>query len=202
MVRPSIMTVFLVAVWTTMPCAGLAWGQIYKWTDHQGQVHFTDDPSRIPPQYRAGAIQYGTSSPAAPTAPSTPGEGQETTPDTASASPEQAPSPAEPRDRLGRGPEYWQGLARKWSAELQRQSAERDRLQLLFNYTQTLASNTRDVWDRGRLEAEVERLRTALVDIDQQIQRAQTMLQTTLPLEAVQAGANPEWLKEPAPPSR
>jgi hypothetical protein len=52
------------------------------------------------------------------------------------------------------------------------------------------------------LEAEVERLAKALVDIEQRIVQARTMLQTTLPLEAVQLGANPEWLKEPTPPSR
>jgi hypothetical protein len=83
---------------------------------------------------------------------------------------------------------------------LQQHVAERDRLQLLYNYTRDLANSTRDVWDRGRLAAEVERLGKALADIDQRIMQAQTMLQTTLPLEAVQLGANPEWLKEPTPP--
>jgi hypothetical protein len=85
---------------------------------------------------------------------------------------------------------------------LQQHTAERDRLQLLYNYTRTLADSTRDVWDRGRLEAEVERLRRALADVEQRIGQAQTMLQTTLPLEAARVGARPEWLKDPPPSSR
>jgi hypothetical protein len=80
--------------------------------------------------------------------------------------------------------------------------AERDRLKLLHDYTQNLANSTRDVWDRGRLAAEIRRLEDALTAIDQGIVRAQTMLQTTLPLEAVQLGADPAWLTELTPPTR
>jgi hypothetical protein len=202
MTRRSTTTVFRFAVWATLLYAGLAWGQIYKWTDRHGQVHFTDNPSRIPPEYRTNATAHGTSAPPVAAAPSAPGEDAAKALDPAPPPPSQAPSAAEPRDRLGRGPEHWRGLARQWSAALQQHLAERDRLQLLYNYTRTLADRTRDVWDRGRLEAEVERLEKALADVHQQIKEAQTMLQTTLPLEAVQLGANPDWLKEPPPPSR
>ncbi len=38
--------------------AGLAfaaplYGEMYRWTDEKGTVHFTDDPSRIPEKFRA-----------------------------------------------------------------------------------------------------------------------------------------------------
>jgi hypothetical protein len=98
---------------------------------------------------------------------------------------------------LGRGPAYWQALGRHWSAELARHAAELDRLQLLYHYTRGIADETRDVWARGRLEAEVERLEKGIVAVEKQIHEAQTMLQTTLPLEARRLGANPSWLNEP-----
>jgi hypothetical protein len=75
---------------------------------------------------------------------------------------------------------------------------ERDRLTLLYRYTRQLANSTRDVWDRGRLEAEKTRLEKAIAAVEAQINEAETMLQTTLPLEARRVGADPDWLKIPA----
>lgn len=201
MTQPWTSTVFQVALWATLLYAGLAWGQIYGWTDRSGQRHFTDNLSRIPSEYRARATLYRETSPALPDTPRTPSEDAAKAPEVSLAPPSQPQALAEPRDRLGQGPEYWRDRARKWSAELQQHMAERERLQLLYNHTRTLADSTRDTWDRGRLEAEVERLGKAIADIDQRIEQAQTMLQTTLPLEAIQLGANPEWLQDPTAPS-
>jgi hypothetical protein len=66
---------------------------------------------------------------------------------------------------------------------------------LLYNYTRSLASSTRDVFDRGRLHADIARLEKAIAESEAQIKEAETMLRTTLPLEARRLGANPEWLK-------
>ena len=197
----STLTVLQLVIGATMLWAGLVWGQIYRWTDGAGQVHFTDNPSRIPPEYRANTTVYSVTTPTTPEAPTPSGE-EAKAPAPLSAPPDQPQAAAGPRDRLGRGPEYWQARARQWITELQRHTAERDRLQLLYNYTRDLAHATRDVWDRGRLEAEVERLGRALADVEQRIVQARNMLHTTLPLEAIQLGANPEWLNEPTAPSR
>ena len=32
-----------------------AYGEMYKWVDEKGTVHFTDDPSTIPEKYRSDA---------------------------------------------------------------------------------------------------------------------------------------------------
>jgi hypothetical protein len=194
------MTVVQILCWSTVLGASLAWGQIYRWTDRQGAVHFTDDPSRIPPEQRPRATVYRPSPPAAPAPPATPGEDAAKALEAVSP-PGRPQGPAQPRDRLGRGPEFWRAQARKWSDDLRRHLAERDRLRLLYDYTRSLANSTRDVWARGRLEAEIERLGQALAEVDRRIEQAQTMLQTTLPLEAAQLGADPAWLKEPTPPS-
>jgi hypothetical protein len=100
-------------------------------------------------------------------------------------------------DRLGRGPDYWQQLAQQWSARLQQHIQERDRLQLMYNYTRHLASYTRDVFDRGQIQADSARLAKAIAEVEGLLKEAETMLHTTLPLEARRLGANPAWLKPP-----
>lgn len=184
-----------VTAWLCLLCVSLAWGQIYKGTDRQGNVYLTDDPSHIPPEYRT-RLEVHTSSP--PPEPDTAAPASDLP-----AAPAHDTPPAMPStDLLGRGPDYWQALGRQWSAELERHVAERDRLQLLYHYTRDLANETRDVWDRGRLETEVERLGKELTAVEKRIQEAQAMLQTTLPLEARRLGANPHWLKEQASAQR
>ena len=185
------MVAWLVAIWLSMCWVELAVGQLYKWTDRQGHVHFTDNPSRIPTEYRSQVKVEPVSPPpplAAPSEAPTPAS-----PD--AAAPSEPPAPVPPRDLLGRGPDYWQQLARQWSTKLQQSMHERDRLQLLYHYSRNLASSTRDVFDRGRLQADIVRLEKAMGEVEAQIREAETMLGTTLPLEARRLGANPDWLK-------
>ena len=188
------MLVWSIAGWLSVVWVGFAWGQIYKWTDRQGNMHFTDNPSRIPSEYRS-TVEVERASPAAP--PPAPTENISEAPPTDDTAAIERPAAAIPRDLLGRGPDYWQQLARQWSTQLQQHRHERDRLQLLYNYTRQLASNTRDVFDRGRLQADIARLEKAIAEVEAGIKEAETMLQTTLPLEARRLGANPDWLKPP-----
>jgi hypothetical protein len=178
---------FRIAIWLSVLWSGFAWAQIYKWTDAQGSVHLTDNPSRIPPEYRSRVVVEQATAPASPTTPS----------DEVTAAPGEPPSSAPRRDRLGRGPDYWRTLAQQWSTQLQQYTQERDRLASLYRYTRQLANATRAASDRGRLEAEATRLEKAIAAVEAQVKGAETMLQTTLPLEARQLGADPDWLKIP-----
>ncbi len=189
------MPVWRSVVWLSFLWVGLTWAQIYKWTDHQGTVHFTDNPSRIPAEYRSKLEVERPISSIPPVAPS--GDDTEAA-QTDLPAPGAPPSTTPPRDRLGRGPTYWRTLAQPWSTQLQQSLQERDRLQLLYQYTRQLANTTRDVWDRGNLEAEATRLGKAIAGVEAQIKEAEVMLQTTLPLEAIQQGADPDWLKPAA----
>jgi hypothetical protein len=180
-----------IAVWLGGLWVGLAWGQIYKWTDRHGNVYFTDNASHIPPAHRSTVEVERVGPPVPLQAPSD--EAAKAPPPDATAASE--PLAAPPRDRLGRGPDYWQRLAQQWSAQLRQHLHGRDRLQLLYRHTRSLASSTRDLRERGRLQAEMGRLEKAIAEAEAQIREADTMLRTTLPLEAKQLGANPDWLK-------
>jgi uncharacterized protein DUF4124 len=189
------MLAWLLAIWLSVCWVELVGAQIYKWTDSQGNVHFTDNPGRIPAESRANVEEVEQARPpdalAPPSAESTPASAPE------AAAPGEPAAPTAMRDLLGRGPDYWQQLAQQWSSRLQQYRQERDRLRLMSDYTRYLARSTREVFDRGRIQADLARLEKALGDTEAQIQQAETMLSTTLPLEARRLGANPEWLKPP-----
>jgi hypothetical protein len=190
------MPVWLIALWLSLSWTGSAWGQIYQWMDRQGHRHFTDNLSRVPSEYRPH-VEVERSTPVTPVP--APSDDAASAPPTASAAPAAIPSAPPPQDLLGRGPGYWQQLAQHWNGRLQQHLQERERLQLLYNYTRHVASYTRDNVDRGRIYANSTRLEKAIADAEEQIKEAETMLHTTLPLEARQLGANPEWLKLPPP---
>jgi hypothetical protein len=188
------MSVWLIAAWLSIFWAGYAWGQIYKWMDRQGNVYFTDNPSRIPAEYRSQVEMERVSPPAPLPTPSD--DAAKATP-TDAAAPGESPSAPPPKDLLGRGPNYWQQLARHWSDRLQQSFQARDRLRMLYNYSRQIAQSTRDGFDRGRIYADIGRLEKAMAEAEQRIKEAETMLHTTLPLEATRLGANPEWLRLP-----
>ena len=184
------MIVLQIAVWLSVLWVGLAGGQVYKWTDRQGTIHFTDNVSHIPPAYRAKAQVQETTPPSQPDVPAPPRA-------------ESAARPPVPsQDQLGRGADYWQRLVKEWSGQLRQSMLDRDRLQLLYDRLRAVADNTRDVWERGRLEAQITQLQQSIVEVDKRIQGAQVMLQTTLPAEARRFGADPDWLKDSGSPSQ
>ncbi len=47
--KAIILVIVLVGSWVALP---LAQAQIYKWTDPNGVIHFVDDLSKIPLEYR------------------------------------------------------------------------------------------------------------------------------------------------------
>jgi hypothetical protein len=188
------MSVWRIAAWVSVFWVGFAWGQIYKWIDRQGNVHFTDDQSRVPSAYRS-SLEVERATPPAPLP--TPRDAAATAPSPDATAPGDMPAAPPPTDLLGRGPDHWQQLAQRWLVQLQQRLQERDRLRLLYDYTRHLASSTRDTSDRSRLYADSARLEKAIAETEGQIKEAETMLHTTLPLEARRLGANPEWLKPP-----
>jgi hypothetical protein len=85
----------------------------------------------------------------------------------------------------------------QWRTKLKQHLEERERLRLLYNYAQHVGHHIRDNSDRGWIYAESIRLAHAIADVEEQINQVETMLHTTLPLEARWLGANPAWLEAP-----
>src|SRR5262244_218769 len=59
------MKLWMALVWLIWVSVSPALAEIYRWTDDAGTVHLTDDPSTIPPAYRARARASESGTPAA-----------------------------------------------------------------------------------------------------------------------------------------
>ena len=51
--------ILLMAFWGLSLSLSMAQAQTHKWTDEQGRVSFTDDPSKVPEKYRKSAVRIG-----------------------------------------------------------------------------------------------------------------------------------------------
>ncbi len=155
---------------------------IYKWVDKNGSVNFTDDLSKVPPEYR-DQIQIE---------------------ETKDVEKTQTPSPApasvrkteeEKRDAHGRGEEYWRETVRPWKKQLKQ--AQED-----YNNTNIKIDDAIEVVKGSFLSKtqynfkrqEVERLMEERRAYEAKMKEANEML-AKIAKEAEEAKADPAWLK-------
>ena len=155
---------------------------IYKWVDKDGSVNFTDDLSKVPPEYR-NQIQME---------------------ETRDFEKTQIPSPApasvqktgeEKRDAHGRGEQYWRETVRPWKKQLKQ--AQEDYKNTNYKIDDALEmvkgrfySHTQYNFKR----IEVERLMAERVTYEAKMKEANEML-AKIAKEAEEAKADPAWLK-------
>jgi hypothetical protein len=157
-------------------------GQVYKWIDEKGAVHFTDDPVQVPEKYRSRTERIGLPE------------------DNSATSPAGAPGDVKKkedvyRDQLGRGEEYWRGRVEEWRKKLK---TTQDKLEALrtrynelverFNESKSTAQRAALRKDRDEVKSEMDRCRT-------EIEEAITMLDRKIPEEAGVYKAKAEWVK-------
>lgn len=154
---------------------------IYKWVDKEGVVNFTDDYSKVPPEYRDQVQKEVT----------------EDLPRVESQAPARAPEKAEePRtDIYGLGESYWRDRARRWNEQLKEATANYESVnKKIIERSETLS---RKYWSPTQYKmnmVELERLKEERWKYQGQINEANEMLKK-LSKEAEEAKANPDWLK-------
>ena len=155
---------------------------IYKWVDKDGSVNFTDDLSKVPPEYRdqvkteevrdSEKIQSPTPGPAS---------GQKTE--------------GEKRDAKGMGEEYWRERVRPWKKQLKQ--AQED----YKNTNMKIEDGLEEV--KGRFlsktqynfkRQELEKLMEERGVYEARIEEANKML-AKIGKEAEEAKADPAWLE-------
>ena len=155
---------------------------IYKWVDKDGTAHFTDDLSKVPPEYRdqvkteevrdSEKIQSPTPGPAS---------GQKTE--------------GEKRDAKGMGEEYWRERVRPWKKQLKQ--AQED-----YNNTNIKIDDAIEVF-KGRYyshtqynlkRVEVERLLEERGTYEGKMKEANEML-AKIAKASEEAKADPAWLR-------
>jgi hypothetical protein len=172
MVRISfIFLIFLLAIVTPS-----AWSSVYKWTDENGQFHFSDDIRNVPEAYRGRMEKRSSSS------------------ETTQREREPAKQPIilfeQKSDINGKNKKWWQGLVRKWE-EKKRDAEDRiDELKLEIRQLETDRKTAGSDREKSRLKRLVQG-----AELRKNV--AIRMLNEGLPEEARRAGAPMEWLNKP-----
>ncbi len=155
---------------------------IYKWVDKDGSANFTDDLSKVPPEYRDQVKTEEVR------------ESEKT--------PSPTPGPAsvqktegEKRDAKGMGEEYWRERVRPWKKQLKQ--AQED-----YNNTNIKIEDALEA-AKGRFlsktqynfkRQEVEKLMAERGTYEAKMKEADAML-AKIGKEAEEAKANPAWLE-------
>jgi len=153
-------------------------GTVYKWTDKDGVVNFTDDYNQIPPQYR-NQIQreeLGESQKVETPAPAQGSEGAKV-------------------DIYGMGEDYWRAKVQPWKKQLQEAKENIEKINRKMNErVEEEAGKTlsHGQWNMDRA------YRRELIDerskYETQVREADEML-SKIAKDAEDAKADPEWLK-------
>jgi predicted nucleic acid-binding Zn-ribbon protein len=155
-------------------------GEVLKWVDERGVVHFTDNAASVPEKYRKQIDrrelpeEMGTSS---------------------EATREVKETGQEPRDRYGRGEDYWGKKANEVKNQLGQAQKEYERIRLQFNDLVAEYNATRSRAKRRQYQKRIESLQQELNHRRQDMEEAKELLEETLPEEAKRAGAPAEWVK-------
>ena len=159
----------------------LSYGEVFKWVDEKGQVHFTDDVTRIPEKYRKAIqeIQLKEDNEEAKT----------------ESAPPQKKQGDDYKDRLGRGEEYWKGRVEEWRKKLQSLQERLESLRLKYNnLTEKFNTSTSSV-ERATIRNEREQIKDQMDQLRAQIGEAKETLEKKIPEEAALYRAKPEWTR-------
>jgi len=149
---------------------------IYQWVDKEGGVHFTDDESKIPPEYR-DSVKTEQMKPSVPP----------------SAPPQKSKGPRV--DRYGLGEDYWRAKIQPWKRQLNEARANLEELNRKMRERYEEQSGrylTYTQWNMHR--AERRQLIEERSKYEAQIREANSMLKK-IAKEAREAKVDPRWLQ-------
>ncbi len=156
--------------------------EVYKWVDEKGIVHFTDDITQVPEKYRRGIQEMEV--------------GEEKTIEKKE---EGEGSPRKqvdlPRDRLGRGEDYWKARVEEWRRKLQSLQEKLEELRVKYNELTEKFNTSKSTVERGLIRNEREQIKNEMDALRAQIAEAKEMLEKKIPEEASLYKARPEWVK-------
>jgi archaellum component FlaC len=158
--------------------ANLSYGEVFKWVDEKGEVHFTDDISTIPEKYRRAIQEIEVK--------------EETKKES---EPLQKKQGDNYKDRLGRGEEYWKARAEEWRKKLQSLQERVESLRLKYNDLTEKFNTSKSSVERATIRNEREQIKEQMDQLRAQIGEAREMLEKKIPDEASLYGAKPDWVR-------
>jgi hypothetical protein len=171
--------VLLIITFVLLASVGRA-GEVLKWVDEQGVVHYTDNGSSVPEKYR-GQIERRDLP-----------EGKETSLGTAG---EAKAATGDPQDRHGRGQDYWARRTKEGKDQLDRAYKEYERVRLEYNDLVAQYNKARPRAQKRQYQKQIDSLQDELNRRRDDVDKARELLEKILPEEAERAGAPAEWVK-------
>jgi hypothetical protein len=164
----------------------------YRWVDEKGTIHFADDLTLVPEKYRTQAQPKNP-----------PKESPEATRPSPAAAPAVAGSQQQddeesPRkDVLGRSEAWWRAKIKEWTDKLvaAQKSYEDAQTAVRAKEKELTEARFKPESFKRKLTAEKRSLEEKSKEWEIRIDEAKKMLAQTLPREAQDYGADPDWLK-------
>lgn len=155
-------------------------GEVLKWVDERGVVHFTDNGASVPEQHRDQVDQRDL--------PDEPEISSGTSGDVREAAKGSG-------DQYGRGEDYW--IQRTNEIKGQLDKVQREYRQVVLEYNELIAAynSTSSRAKRKRYKKQIESLQDELNHRREEVERVKEILEKTLPEEAARAGASVKWVK-------
>jgi hypothetical protein len=171
--------VLLIITFVLLASVGRA-GEVLKWVDDQGVVHYTDNGASVPEKYR-GQIERRDLPEGKETSLGTSGEAKAAT--------------GEPQDRHGRGQDYWARRTKEAKDQLDRAYKEHERVRLEYNDLVAQYNKARSRAQKRQYQNRIDSLQDELNRRRAEVDKARELLEKILPEEAKRAGAPAEWVK-------
>lgn len=158
-----------------------AYGQVYKWVDEKGVVHFTDDIVQIPERYKGQVEKIGLPE-------------EEVKPKKES---EHLSKKKEDtyRDTLGRGEEYWRSRVEELRNRIKSLQDKIESLRIKYNELTERFNDSKSSAERATIRNERDKVRAEMEQNRNQLEEAKITLDKKIPEEAELYKAKPEWIK-------
>lgn len=150
----------------------------YRWVDTDGREFFTNDPQKIPEEYRDRAATVR------------PDASRVSVTETAPGSERVSVTTREHRDKRGRGEEYWRRRAKNLRLKL------RDKQDQYDQVLRRLEDEERKRKKSSRRKTSSSAAAKKKVKLEREIASIRRELEVTLPEEARKAEAYPGWIRE------
>lgn len=159
--------------------AAPAHAEFYRWVDKDGKEFFTNDPEKVPQEYRSSVTTVK------------PDESRVSVGEKPVARGKAAVTSSEHKDKYGRGEEYWRKRAANLRLKLRDQQDEYD---LVLKQLDDQDKKPKKL--NGKKKKTYSSLEKKMMKLEKDIAKTRRVLEVDLPEEARRADAYPGWLRE------
>jgi len=152
--------------------------EFYRWVDRDGKENFTNNPEKIPPEYRRRSLPVKID------------EARVSVGDNPPVANKMPVSVMEHKDKYGNGEEYWHDKASTLRVKLRNLQAEHD---LVVKQLEGQDQKPKKIDSKKKSHSSVEKKKLKL---EKDIAKTRKMLEVDLPEEARRAEAYQGWIRE------